>query len=68
MTVRVQQAPFALGAELDSFAAGRTDMGAIVSFTGVVRDVATGDLDVMEIEHYPGMTERAIGKIGRAHV
>ncbi|ABV94836.1 molybdopterin-converting factor subunit 2 [Dinoroseobacter shibae DFL 12 = DSM 16493] len=63
MTVRVQQAPFALGAELDSFAAGRTDMGAIVSFTGVVRDVATGDLDVMEIEHYPGMTERAIGKI-----
>jgi molybdopterin synthase catalytic subunit len=63
MTVRVQEAPFAMGEELDRFASGRTDMGAIVSFTGVVRDVASGDLDVMEIEHYPGMTERAIGKI-----
>lgn len=63
MTVRVQENPFALGDELENFAAGRKDMGAIVSFTGVVRDLATGDLDVMEIEHYPGMTERAIGKI-----
>lgn len=63
MTVRVQDAPFALGDELEAFAAGRTDMGAIVSFTGVVRDLAQGDLDVMEIEHYPGMTERAIAKI-----
>ncbi|WP_424976384.1 molybdenum cofactor biosynthesis protein MoaE [Dinoroseobacter sp. S124A] len=63
MTVRVQEAAFAPGAELDAFAMGRTDMGAIVSFTGVVRDLAQGDLDVMEIEHYPGMTERAITKI-----
>lgn len=63
MTVRVQENPFALGDELERFAAGRKDMGAIVSFTGVVRDLAAGDLDVMEIEHYPGMTERAIGKI-----
>lgn len=63
MTVRVQEAPFALGDEVEAFAAGRTDMGAIVSFTGVVRDLAQGDLDVMEIEHYPGMTERAIAKI-----
>ena len=63
MTVRVQDAPFMLGEELESFAAGRADMGAIVSFTGVVRDLAATDLDVMEIEHYPGMTERAIAKI-----
>lgn len=63
MTVRVQEAPFNLGEELESFVTGRTDMGAIVSFTGVVRDLAQGDLDVMEIEHYPGMTERAIDKI-----
>jgi molybdopterin synthase catalytic subunit len=62
-TVRVQQAPFRLGEEAENFASGRTDMGAVVTFTGVVRDLAHSDLDVMEIEHYPGMTERAIGKI-----
>ncbi|MEM9395164.1 MAG: molybdenum cofactor biosynthesis protein MoaE [Pseudomonadota bacterium] len=62
-TVRVQEQPFELGAEVEAFAAGRTDMGAVVTFTGIVRDVAKSDLDVMEIEHYPGMTERAIGKI-----
>lgn len=38
-------------------------MGAIVTFTGVVRDSDADDLDAMEIEHYPGMTERAIAKI-----
>ncbi|WP_425093122.1 molybdenum cofactor biosynthesis protein MoaE [Tropicimonas sp. S265A] len=62
-TVRVQEAPFDMGAEVDAFAKGRTDMGALVTFTGVVRDLADSDLSVMEIEHYPGMTERAIGKI-----
>ncbi len=40
-------------------------MGAIVTFTGVVRDRADGDLDVMEIEHYPGMTEKALSKIAQ---
>lgn len=62
MTVRVQTDPFDAGAELNSFAAGRTDAGAIVSFTGVVRNTA-GDLLEMQIEHYPGMTEAAIAKI-----
>jgi len=62
-TVRVQEAPFALGAEVEGFAAGRHDMGAVVTFTGVVRDLSDSDLDVMEIEHYPGMTERAIARI-----
>lgn len=62
-TVRVQEEPFALGQEVEDFAAARTDMGAVVTFTGVVRDLTDSDLDVMEIEHYPGMTERAIGKI-----
>jgi len=38
-------------------------MGAIVTFTGVVRDIASGNLDVMEIEHYPGMTEAALTEI-----
>ena len=67
MTVRVQAAPFDPGAELNAFAAGRADsggadLGAIVSFTGIVRDEA-GTLRQMEIEHYPGMTERAIAAI-----
>ena len=63
MQIRVQEAAFDLGAEVSGFAAGRQDMGAIVTFTGVVRDVATGDLDAMEIEHYPGMTELALTEI-----
>ncbi|WP_425051726.1 molybdenum cofactor biosynthesis protein MoaE [Psychromarinibacter sp. S121] len=61
MTVRVQTDPFDLGAELAGFAAGRTDIGAQVSFTGLVRD--DGGLRHMEIEHYPGMTEKAIAGI-----
>ena len=62
MTVRVQSDPFDAGAELNSFAQDRTDVGAVVSFTGVVRD-SLGDLQEMLIEHYPGMTESAIAKI-----
>ncbi|AAV96856.1 molybdenum cofactor biosynthesis protein MoaE [Ruegeria pomeroyi] len=63
MRVVVQQEPFDLGAEANAFAAADTGMGAIVTFTGVVRDLAQGDLDVMEIEHYPGMTEKALARI-----
>ncbi len=63
MRIVVQEAPFDLGAEANAFAAGDDANGAIVTFTGVVRDLVTGDLDVMEIEHYPGMTERALTKI-----
>ncbi len=63
MRIVVQEAPFDLGAEANAFAAGDDANGAIVTFTGVVRDLASGDLDVMEIEHYPGMTERALTKI-----
>ncbi|PXW68536.1 molybdopterin synthase subunit MoaE [Loktanella sp. PT4BL] len=62
MTVRVQAEPFDAGAELNAFAQGRTDIGAVVSFTGVVRDTQ-GDLQEMLIEHYPGMTTRAIATI-----
>ncbi|ALG91328.1 MAG: molybdenum cofactor biosynthesis protein MoaE [Confluentimicrobium sp.] len=63
MAVRVQHEPFDFGAEANAFAAGRSDAGAVVTFTGIVRDLARGDLDRMEIEHYPGMTERALGGI-----
>ncbi|MCC7321840.1 MAG: molybdenum cofactor biosynthesis protein MoaE [Rubellimicrobium sp.] len=57
MEVRVQEAPFDPGAELGAFSPGAA--GAVVSFTGIVRDVE-GGLLAMEIEHYPAMTARAI--------
>ena len=58
----MQQDAFDPGAELSAFSGGRTDIGAVVSFTGVVRD-EDGTLRDMVIEHYPGMTERAIATI-----
>jgi molybdopterin synthase catalytic subunit len=60
MRISVQKSPFDLGAESTAFAAGHRDMGAIVTFTGIVRDLPNDPLDAMEIEHYPGMTEKAI--------
>ncbi|MCG6110718.1 MAG: molybdenum cofactor biosynthesis protein MoaE [Paracoccus sp.] len=56
MVARVQAEPFDLSAEMAGFGAGA---GAIVTFTGVVRDDG-GDLAALEIEHYPGMTEAAL--------
>ena len=63
MRVSVQQDAFDLGQESAAFASGHRDMGAIVTFTGVVRDLPDDPLEVMEIEHYPGMTEKALQKI-----
>ncbi|MGR3465768.1 molybdenum cofactor biosynthesis protein MoaE [Limimaricola sp.] len=62
MKIAVQEAPFDAGAELDAFAHGRHEVGAVVSFTGIVRD-RDGGLVHMQIEHYPGMTEKAITAI-----
>jgi molybdopterin synthase catalytic subunit len=59
MVVRIQTEQFDQGKELNTFAGNQTDAGAVVSFTGVVRD-DTGDLQALEIEHYPAMTESAI--------
>lgn len=61
MRIVVQSERFDLGAEANAFAAGHTDMGAIVTFSGVVR--ADGGLEAMEIEYYPGMTEKALSQI-----
>ena len=59
MRILVQSAAFDLGAESAAFAAGAGGAGAVVTFTGLVRDNG-GTLAAMEIEHYPGMTEKAI--------
>lgn len=63
MAVLVQAAPFDVGAQVNSFTAGCGGAGAVVSFTGVVRDNAAGTLQRMVIEHYPGMTEKALAGI-----
>ena len=63
MAVHVRAEPFDQGAELNAFSAAVSGAGAIVSFTGVTRDVSEGDMIAMEIEHYPGMTERALAEI-----
>ncbi len=62
MTVRVQSEPFDMGAEVDAFTASVPGAGAVVTFSGLVRDEG-GTLTAMEIEHYPGMTEKALEKI-----
>ncbi|SFC93262.1 molybdenum cofactor biosynthesis protein MoaE [Tropicimonas isoalkanivorans] len=62
MEVRVQSAPFRPGEELDAFTAAVPGAGAVVSFTGIVRD-DSGTLAEMVIEHYPGMTEAALTQI-----
>lgn len=56
----VQEAAFDPGKTLNEFTAGSGAAGAVVSFTGIVRN-DSGSLDYMEIEHYPAMTEKAIG-------
>jgi molybdopterin synthase catalytic subunit len=57
MSVRVQTEAFDLGAELAAFGKGA---GAVVTFTGIVRDNADGTLREMLIEHYPAMTTSAL--------
>jgi molybdopterin synthase catalytic subunit len=60
--IQVQTAPFDPGTELQLFTAEAANAGAVVTFTGLVRS-ESGSLSAMEIEHYPGMTERAIAAI-----
>jgi molybdopterin synthase catalytic subunit len=60
--VRVQREDFDVGAEIAKLKAGRTDIGAIVTFTGTVRD-QDGAVSAMTLEHYPGMTERELERI-----
>jgi len=62
--IRVQAEDFDVGAELERLTAGRTDLGAIVTFTGTVRDRADGrEITEMTLEHYPGMTEAELERI-----
>ncbi|MGM0536973.1 MAG: molybdopterin synthase catalytic subunit MoaE [Pseudomonadota bacterium] len=62
--IRVQESVFDAGAEQRALLEGRSDIGAVVSFTGLVRDVnERPDVRALTLEHYPGMTEAALGEI-----
>jgi len=62
--VRVQTADFEVGAEIAGLAAGRTDIGAVVSFTGRMRADNEGKaIAGMTLEHYPGMTESELARV-----
>lgn len=64
MAVRVQTEPFDTAAEVARLTAGRTDVGAVVTFTGLVRGVHDGAaLATMTLEHYPGMTEAELERV-----
>ena len=64
MRVRVQEADFDLGAELAVLRAGDARVGALASFVGLVRDMNDGaGVSEMTLEHYPGMTEKALEEI-----
>ena len=64
VTVRIQEADFDLGSELATLRAGDTRVGALASFVGLVRDLNDGSkVSEMTLEHYPGMTEKALEEI-----
>ena len=64
MSVRVQREDFDVGAEVRRLAAARTDIGAIVTFTGMVRSENDGrGIAGMTLEHYPGMTESELARV-----
>ena len=64
MSVSVQIEDFDISQEIGALTAVRTDIGAVVTFTGLVRDMGGGQpVSAMELEHWPGMTERALEEI-----
>jgi len=64
--VRVQAEDFDTGRELEALTRGRADVGALASFVGLVRDANDGSpIAGMTLEHYPGMTEKALEEICR---
>lgn len=64
MSVSVQTGDFDVSVELASLRDGNAGVGAVVSFVGTVRDMSAGEaVLMMELEHYPGMTEKALQQI-----
>ncbi|MCP8895682.1 molybdenum cofactor biosynthesis protein MoaE [Shinella daejeonensis] len=67
LTVRIQTQDFDAAAECAALTAGRADIGALVTFTGLCRDEG-GTLAALELEHYPGMAEAEITRICRTAI
>ena len=63
MAVRVEREDFDIGAEVRRLTAGRTDIGAIVTFSGTVRGGRDDAIRAMTLEHYPGMTEAELARV-----
>jgi molybdopterin synthase catalytic subunit len=62
--VRVQEGPFDAGREIAALTEGRRDVGGVATFVGMVRELNEGAaVSRMTLEHYPGMTERALADI-----
>lgn len=62
--IRVQQEDFDTGAEIARLSQGKHEIGGVVSFVGLVRDMAGGkQIGAMTLEHYPGMTEKQLAEI-----
>jgi molybdopterin synthase catalytic subunit len=63
MTVRITEQPFDPAAEAAELSRGRTDIGAVVAFSGICRDSEDGGkIASLTLEHYPGMAEAEIGR------
>jgi len=65
--IRIQSADFDVAAEIAKLTDGRTDTGAVVTFTGLCRDEG-GALSALELEHYPGMADAEIRRIAEEAV
>ena len=64
MSVRVQTEDFDVAREIASLRAGNAKVGAVAAFIGIVRDLNdAADVRTLTLEHYPGMTEKALGAI-----
>ncbi|MGB8401392.1 molybdenum cofactor biosynthesis protein MoaE [Bradyrhizobium sp.] len=60
-TIRIQEADFDIAREIAALTEGRTDIGAVVSFSGICRGSENGDpIAALTLEHYPGMAEAEI--------
>jgi molybdopterin synthase catalytic subunit len=63
VTIRIQQADFDIAGEISALTRGRTDIGAVVTFTGICRGGEGGDaIAALTLEHYPGMAEAEIAR------
>jgi molybdopterin synthase catalytic subunit len=63
VTIRIQQADFDIGREIAAMTKGRTDIGAVVSFSGICRGTEGDDaIAALTLEHYPGMAEAEIAR------